>query len=172
MHDSTAKLARVSADKVDLSVHIRKMTRDDRHLNTIAAWLFNQWGHLYPRKTLANVAARIAEDAAGDIVPSVYLAEIDGLPVATASIVACDLPLRRQYTPWMAAVYVQPDFRRRGIANLIINHVESVAAASHIQRLFLFTPDQQPLYGRLGWTHLEELNYTDMSVTVMERLLL
>jgi len=147
------------------------MTRDDPHLNTIAAWVFDQWSQLYPDKTLANVAARIAEDAAGDIVPSVYLAEVDGLPVGTASIVACDLPLRRQYTPWMSAVYVRPDFRRRGIASLVINHLESAVATSHIQRLFLFTPDQQSLYGRLGWTRLEELSYMDISVTVMERLL-
>jgi len=42
---------------------------------------------------------------------------VDEVPVATASFVHPDLPSRPNLTPWLAGVYVQPEFRCRGFAS-------------------------------------------------------
>jgi N-acetylglutamate synthase-like GNAT family acetyltransferase len=36
-----------------------------------------------------------------------------------------------------------------------------------ITRLYLFTPDQEPFYARLGWTRLEQAEVRNTSVIIM-----
>ena len=37
-----------------------------------------------------------------------------------------------------------------------------------VERLYLFTPDRESLYARIGWTVRERLEYHDEQIVVME----
>ena len=136
---------------------------------TIARWIFDEWGRYRPDETIADVLEHIRGTAVGGLVPSLYVAEADGVPVGTASIVECDLPLRAEYTPWLGSVVVAPDFRNRGVASELVTHIEKVAAKSGIERMFLITTEAEYLYARLDWKRLEQLEYRDEIITVMGR---
>ena len=150
-------------------MRIVKPEHDYSHLVTIARWIFDEWGHYRPDEAIADVLEYIRGTAVGELVPSLYVAEVDGVPVGTASIVECDLPLRSEYTPWLASVVVAADFRNRGVASELVTHIEKVATKSGIERLFLFTTDAEDLYARLGWERLEQLEYRGETITVMYR---
>ena len=71
--------------------------------------------------------------------------------------------------PWLASVYVAPEFRRRGIAAHLVGAVEAAARRLGFARIFLYTPSAAPLYARLGWRHLETRPHRGEIVTVMDR---
>lgn len=75
------------------------------------------------------------------------------------------------FPPWLASVFVVPEWRGKGIASALVKRVEAEAAAHGFERIYLYTPDQQALYRRLGWQDREDVEYRKEHVTVMERQL-
>ncbi len=73
-----------------------------------------------------------------------------------ASLIASDLAAR-PYTPWVAAVWVDPDARRRGIGSALVRAISDKAAfALGFDRLHLCAnPDKAGFYAGRGWTVTE-----------------
>ena len=149
------------------TLKIIKLKAKHHGINTVANWTFNEWGHLRPGNTLEDTIHRLQGGLGDNIVPSIYLAEMDNKPIGTVSLVECDMHIRRQYTPWVASVYVDTEWRNQGIGSKLMNHVENQAKTNGIKNAYLFTPNKQKMYSRLGWRRIEELEYLGNSVTIM-----
>lgn len=148
-----------------------RLTADSPHLERVAAWQHAEWSHLTPGETPASRLAALRAECGTSGVPSVFVMLANDQPVGTASLVAQDLDLRPDLTPWLASVYVLPEWRGQGIAASLVRRVTSEADVCGTTRLHLFTPDQQPLYRRLGWTDHETLVHHGETVTLMVRQL-
>jgi GNAT superfamily N-acetyltransferase len=146
-----------------------------QHLVAIATWVHGQWGHLVPSRTLEQVEAKFRKHLNRDHAPLTLVALEgdepggDGTPVGTASIFLQDMSTRPELSPWMASVYVSPAFRRRGIGSQLVQAVEAKARDLGLARLYLYTPDQERLYDRLGWVTLEHTVYLGEAVVIMTR---
>jgi N-acetylglutamate synthase-like GNAT family acetyltransferase len=77
------------------------------------------------------------------------------------------MDIHQELTPWLASVYVERSSRRKGIGSMLVQHVMQTAKAADISHLYLFTPDQQRFYKRLGWNELIHENYREHCVTIM-----
>ncbi|MGQ4879242.1 GNAT family N-acetyltransferase [Billgrantia sp. LNSP4103-1] len=141
------------------------------HVATVAGWTYAEWGHLHPGSTAESYRDAFRRECGDGGVPSVFVAMEGDQPVGTAALLAEDMDSRRELTPWLASVFVLPEWRGQGIASRLVRRVEEEAAASGVDRFYLFTPDQQALYRRLGWRDLEELSYRGEEVTIMVRRL-
>ncbi len=140
----------------------------------IAAWLHQEWGYLSPEKTLDDRIRRLTERCRADDLPVTFMAINDDKVggdenVGTVSLIPHDLKNRMDLTPWIAAVFVKPEARRRGIGNQRVGFAEAEAQRRGIPTLYLFTPDKQRMYARLGWTTIEEVEYRGEHVTVMTK---
>jgi GNAT superfamily N-acetyltransferase len=153
-------------------VEIVRLSADSPHLERVAAWQHAEWSHLSPGETQASRLAALRGECGRAGVPSVFVAIAAGRPVGTASLVAHDLDSRPDLTPWLASVYVRPEWRGRGIASSLVRRVEAEASGNGIERLHLFTPDRQALYRRLGWADHETLLHHGETVTLMTRRLI
>jgi GNAT superfamily N-acetyltransferase len=69
-------------------------------------------GKEYP---LDYIEGRVAENLDGSAVPFAVVAHEDGQFLGTASVIPSDLGERPEYTPWVAAVWVDPEHRQRGV---------------------------------------------------------
>lgn len=87
--------------------------------------------------------------------------------VGSASIIDYDMDDRTELTPWLASVFVAPEQRRRGVGGDLVRHVMDRARHAGIATLYLFTPDRQRFYQRLGWHELEQTRYRGYPVTIM-----
>ena len=74
---------------------------------------------------------------------------------------------RPELSPWLASVYVAADHRRQGIGSALVRRVAEEAASLGVEALYLFTPDQERFYARLGWTVLERCTYRGYPQVVM-----
>lgn len=149
---------------------ILRLHRDDMAIiDVVSRWTFDAWGSLHPRTTFDEWRGETREDCGARGVPSVFVAMVDGKPVGTASLTASDMSIRPAMGPWLASVFVVPDWRGFGIASALVARVEAEARAIGVQSLHLYTPDQMALYARLGWVCSESLVYRGEPVTLMHR---
>jgi predicted N-acetyltransferase YhbS len=72
-----------------------------------------------------------------------------------------------EWMPWLASVYVAPEFRHQGVGSRLVNSVSEAARKAGMEALYLFTPDRVAFYQRLGWQVLHGEAYRGRWVTVM-----
>jgi predicted N-acetyltransferase YhbS len=152
-------------------ITLQRLTADDPNVPLVATWTFKAWGHLHPGLTQQQAIERVRAECGHCGVPSIFVAMQGETPVGTASLLADDMSIRREFTPWLASVFVAPQWRGQGIASGLVKRVEAETIESGIRHFYLYTPDQQALYRRLGWQDVEKLEYRGETVTVMSRLL-
>ncbi len=141
-----------------------------QYLLTIASWVFNQWGYLSPGSTLNGVIAKFRAHLNRARLPLTLVGLGDeGAPIATASLVRHDMRTRPELTPWLAGVFVVPEHRQRGLGSQIVEATQQVAAELGINKLYLFTPDREAFYARLGWHSLERTNFRGEDIVIMTR---
>jgi N-acetylglutamate synthase-like GNAT family acetyltransferase len=73
-----------------------------------------------------------------------------------------------QLTPWLASVYTRPEFRRQGIGRQLVLHVMEQARKEGIDRLYLYTTDQECFYIKLGWSTIDKRKHHDHDVAIMQ----
>jgi GNAT superfamily N-acetyltransferase len=116
---------------------------------TPALWLYREWGHRYPGRTPAMAVDLFLRRANISRLPCAWLAIHDGQPVATASLVETEVPTD-QPGPWVASVFVVPDWRGQGIAQRLMHAIEA-AAPYHGARRLLLSAAAPELYLKLGY---------------------
>ena len=159
----------------------------------VAQWLHREWGHLHPGDSLATRTKQLYERTQHCGIPAVFVALKNRTPVGTAGLREYDttmdraieaahtadaalgqahtkgLETRPDLTPWLVSVYVVPEYRRRGIASLLVRHAMQAAQRLGVENLYLYTDTDgaEALYRRLGWQVVERLVFTTMHTTIM-----
>jgi GNAT superfamily N-acetyltransferase len=133
----------------------------------ISGWHFDEWSARYPGTTRAGWTAELAGRCERDRIPITFVALVGSEAVGSASLVVCDMETRPDLSPWLAAVYVLPAFRRRGIATALMTHALARARRFGVRQLYLWTDSAASLYSRLGWHPLAEEPYKGKPVLVM-----
>jgi GNAT superfamily N-acetyltransferase len=150
-------------------MHIELLADHPWLVPVIAGWHFDEWSECYPGTTRAAWTAELAGRCERDRIPTTFVALVDAEPVGSASLVLCDMDTRPDLCPWLAAVYVLPAFRRRGIATALVTHALAQARQFGVRQLYLWTDSAASLYSRLGWRPLAEEPYKGKPVLVMVR---
>ena len=141
---------------------------------TVARWSHLAWSHNFPsdtEQTYLDLYETASHD--GNSLPYVCVAlNVGNKPIATATLIDNDeLPGFENLSPWLAALWVEPDYRHQGIANALVRHIEDVASNLGYKRLFLYTHDQQHWYQRHSWKEIGEGKLMHENVTVMSKFL-
>ncbi|MGE4349324.1 MAG: GNAT family N-acetyltransferase [Candidatus Berkiella sp.] len=84
--------------------------------------------------------------------PITYIALQDGKPVGTSSLRITD-GIRPDLMPWLASLFVLPEYRGKGIAQALIETVKHKAQQLKYPTLYLLAFDQSipQWYAKLGW---------------------
>lgn len=128
---------------------------------------FSQWGHMHPGETLEGRTRRLREACGREAIPVVLVA-LEGVALCgSAMLVEHDMDTRADLEPWLAGVYVVPEYRHRGVGSALVRRVVSDAADLGVPELYLYTPDAAEFYSRLGWTVLDRCGYLGEQVVVM-----
>ncbi|RAL20751.1 GNAT family N-acetyltransferase [Lujinxingia litoralis] len=138
-------------------------------MRKVARWHQEEWAHLSPKKSVASRVRELRESAVTEGLPLTLVAVEEEAIVGTISLAEEDLETYPECGPWLSTVYVDESVRRRGIGSRLVRRVEKVAADQGVEELYLYTPDQAPLYERLGWEVVAVETYRGEEVTVMRR---
>jgi GNAT superfamily N-acetyltransferase len=149
-------------------MNIVNLASAPEHIPTIAAWHHAEWGYLNPGGALESRIERMQRYLKGASVPAMYIG-VDGEHLlGTAALVESDMDSHPELSPWLASVYVNPDYRKRGVGAALVKHLVSQAKINGFSRLYLFTPDQSKFYQGLGWEFIAQESYRGSEVTLMK----
>jgi GNAT superfamily N-acetyltransferase len=105
---------------------------------------------------LDYITGRLHENLNTEPMPIALVAHNGAEFLGTASVIASDLEQRPQFTPWVAAVWVEPHARSRGLGGALVERAARDCFALGITRAYLCArPALNGFYERLGWIPVE-----------------
>lgn len=118
-------------------------------LEAAAQWFHEKWG--IPKEAyVESMEECLANKGA---VPQWYVAMQDGAIIGGLGVIENDFHDRKDLTPNVCAVYVEPEYRKQGIAGRLLQFVCDEFAEKGIDTLYLVT-DHTSFYERYGWEFL------------------
>ena len=151
-------------------LRIRRLDADEPAFEIIARWrydaFFAQDGITFEE---SRDALRAWMDGLG--YETALLAEVDGQPAGSCLFVREEIDPKHDLTPWLAALYVAPEFRGRSIATALVRAIEEHARNVGCKQLYLYTITAEPLYAKLGWMALEHFDWHGEKFVLMARVL-
>jgi predicted N-acetyltransferase YhbS len=124
------------------------------HLPTVAAWIHKAFWQ-DSGKSIAFIEGLLADHLAGKPIPTTLVAVEDVAPVGSVCLIESDMAECPDFTPWLAALYVQPIYRKHGIGSQLITRLVDHVANAGVDRVYLSTDDQVTFYARHGFEGVE-----------------
>lgn len=142
------------------------------YCDAVADLIYDYWDHELPDYTRENSREWVRELADNESIPCIYVIKDQGLLAGMACLIRDGMEDRLNWDViWLGTVFVYPQFRNRGIGSELVRFGQDLARRSGLESLYLYTPDKQGLYRRLGWVEYEETEYLNETVTIMKRSL-
>jgi len=134
----------------------------------IAQWHWDEWGHVDPNGSLESWIAGLERRTNRDSIPTTLVALTGDALAGSVTLVEHDMDTRDDLSPWLAGLFVQPDFRHQGIGSALTIAAKEKADSLGVPVLYLYTRSAQRLYERLGWTAVGTEHYEGRNVTIMQ----
>jgi len=126
----------------------------DHHeaIRPVSDWLVAQWGTDKSPVAVDEFADSLRSEMNRDRIPVQIVALVEQRVVGIAMLKKHELrALHPELTNWLGSVFVDPQFRSRRIASLLVEKIEQMARNLDIRVLHLQTEDLTGgLYARLG----------------------
>lgn len=149
------------------TVHIAYLADHPAFIPTLARWHHAQWSYLDVGVSVEQRAVRLQAHLGRRQIPTTFVVLRRDTLLGSASLIAHDMDTRMDLSPWLASVYVAPEHRGQGMGTALVRRVVEEAKALGVETLYLFTPDKEGFYARLGWSVLERASYRGTQVVVM-----
>lgn len=89
-------------------------------------------------------------------IPTTFVAHEGKRFVGTVAVIESDEERRPQYTPWVAALWVEPEYRQQGIGAALVGRATEFAFSTGALRIYLISRERRrSYYETLGWSILE-----------------
>ena len=139
-----------------------------QHREQVIDWLWQAFDADNTREFFASV---VDSSLRGADLPLTFIA-LDGCRlVGTVGLWRCDLISRQDLTPWLAALYVDEDWRSRGLGQKLQRFITEYSRSAGFDELYLWSTFAG-YYERHGWDYIgDALDYPDKSVRIYHRSL-
>lgn len=138
-------------------VEIKKITKiDEDNLNKMTEWMYEWWGK-EEMLTFEQVKSFLKHSMQEDRLPQTYGAFIKKNIVGMYQFSYEDLIARPDIYPWLANVYVDTQYRNKGICRKLLESVKENAKGNvNFNELWLYTKHIN-LYEKFGWKYIKDI---------------
>ncbi len=138
------------------------------HISTLAQWHHDEWSYLNPGSSVEKRIEKMRTYLGENLIPTMLIAVEGNDVLGSAALIASDMDTKPELSPWLANVYVRADKRGLGVGAKLVKSVMDLAKQNQLPRIYLFTPDQENFYAKMGWQTLSKENYRNSLVTIMQ----
>jgi GNAT superfamily N-acetyltransferase len=133
-------------------------------ISTCAKWRVETFGDVLETDVEAEKKSLEAftSDQRGQ---AALVAKLDGVLAGTYLLVRSEL---KPCHP-LSGLFVAPEHRRQGIGKVLVKSIEDQARRRGNRRLYLYTDSATHYYERLGWTGVDQVDWSGFLTTLMAR---
>jgi N-acetylglutamate synthase-like GNAT family acetyltransferase len=133
----------------------------------LAQWHYREWAHLRPGDSIEARVSRLRACCGRREIPTVVIAFRGRTLIGSAMLVASDMDTRMELSPWLAGVFVVPQYRLQGVGAALVQRIINEVTGLGIERIYLYTPSTERFYSRLGWSLFDRTGYRGAEVALM-----
>ncbi len=122
-----------------MSITIAHLFEHPEHVPLVAGWIYDEFWTGRAGYSVATFEGLLRQASDPDRIPLSLLALADDAPAGTVNLVHTDSEARPDLHPWLAALVVVPEHRRRGIGSALVRGLVRHAARLGFAELFLGT---------------------------------
>ncbi len=138
------------------------------HIPTLAQWHHDEWSYLNPGGSVEKRVEKMRAYLGENLIPTMLIAVEDDDVWGSAALSTSDMDTKPELSPWLANVYVRTDKRGLGVGAKLVKSIMDLAKQNQLSRIYLFTPDQENFYAKLGWKTISKESYRNSPVTIMQ----
>ena len=150
------------------NIHTSVLLPGAAEISLCAKWRIEAFGDVLGtnlQKEIVTLEAFVADQAQ----QAALIAYCNGLPAGTCLLTPKELEPCHPVSPWLAGLYVAPEFRRRGIGGALICAIEDEARNRGHDRVYLYADDAIAYYEKLAWRVVERTLWMDHPMALMAR---
>ncbi|TXR50906.1 GNAT family N-acetyltransferase [Phyllobacterium endophyticum] len=118
--------------------------------------IWNEWWR-EKNYQIGQVRELVDQSLHSDGVPLVLVAHEGNVFIGTVSVIENDMDERPQYSPWVAALWVEPAKRKSGIGSALVRAATEAAFEQGVSSILVCASVEiSPFYERLGWSIVEQ----------------
>jgi predicted N-acetyltransferase YhbS len=125
----------------------------------VASWIYSEFWADKAGYSAAKFEALLRQASDPNAIPLSLLAFVDGQPTGTINLIENDDQRRPHLYPWLAALFVAPEYRRKRVGTALIEVLVREAKRLGFSKMFLGT-DQPSYYARIGAQFHEQASET------------
>jgi GNAT superfamily N-acetyltransferase len=146
-------------------IAVHSMASHPEWIAAAAVWWHRQWGEAmgYSPEGAVEAIAALTAPGSGQ---TALIGLVDGQPAGSVFLIESDLDTHPHLTPWLAGLFVLPEFRRHGLGDRLLAALTTEAGALGYDRLYLYTATVD-FYCRRGWHTVETLSLNGVPHDIM-----
>ena len=130
---------------------------DNNNLDIMTGWLYKWWGE-EKGYTSDGVKCFLKHSFQKDRLPKTYGLFHKERIIGMFQFIYEDLQVRPDIYPWLANLYIDEEYRNKGIGRILLKKISEIARTSvDFDELYLFTK-HIGLYEKFGWEYISELD--------------
>ncbi|WP_372388554.1 GNAT family N-acetyltransferase [Xanthomonas axonopodis] len=134
------------------AMRIACVAQTPQYLPAIAQAHLQAFGALLPEWSIDEALSELRSHTRDGVIPTTWVALDQTQWLGSVSLLENEDARIRQWSPWLASLYAQPQARGQGIGEALVAHCVQAAAQLGVPLLYLYCqPGLAPFYQRLGW---------------------
>lgn len=140
-----------------MQVEVHYLYENRQYIEAVANMVYNEFVEpTNSHKTYEEVAA-FFQDTTISAFPVTLIAVVDGICIGTVSLFENDCKERSNYRPWLASLYVAPDYRNQKTGRQLIERLLQHVKELGYPEIYLKTESAADYYERRGWEFVEKI---------------
>jgi GNAT superfamily N-acetyltransferase len=156
---------------MDARVRISYLADHPEALPVLKTWFETEWADYYGPTGPGNAEQDLVAYSSREKLPvglvAFYEAQLCGIAVLKPDSIST----HKHLSPWAAAGFVVPRFRRRGIGASLVTALEGVARDLGYASIYCGTTTAVGLLTRNRWQFRERVRYDDEDVSIYQKAL-
>jgi GNAT superfamily N-acetyltransferase len=157
------------------ALHVELLVDNPEALPILKEWFEREWEPYYGSDGSGDANKDLRDSCNRDELPIAMVAILGGEICGTAALKVESVSTHKHLTPWLAALLVLPEFRRRGVAERLIAAVEEKAKQLGFRHIYVGTSEgsgtPESALRKRGWKFIERSPNTLSEISILQKAL-